>query len=176
MTKLALPIRILYHATTLDQLDNLLAGIDPRYTVRKRKRLDFGTGFYTTTNLSQARDFAFDKMDMRDSPAVYLQFHLPPGFWSDLTGIEFSLTEPPARWKLFVKSHRFENAPPVTDADYVYGPVADGYSENGIPHLISGYDQISFHSDQAAEALNELMNQKGGFQVRLWSNRWRQKT
>lgn len=174
--KLVLPIRILYHATTLDQMDSLLDGIDPRYTVRKRKRLDFGVGFYTTTKLSQASDFAFHKKDMRGSIAVYLQFNLPLGFWSNFKGIEFPLMKrAPARWKSFVKGHRFENAPPVTDADYVCGPVADGYSADNIPNAIPGYDQISFHSDKAAKALNEIMSQKGGLQVWVWSNRWIQR-
>lgn len=174
--KSVLPIRIVYHATTVDQVESLMAGINPRYTVRKRKKLDYGPGFYTTTNLHQAREYAFFKSDMRKSDAVYLQFKLPPGFWADLKGIEFLFTDPPqARWKAFIKGHRFENAPPVTDADYVYGPVADGYTDDNIPIPIPGYDQISFHSDKAAMALNDIMKGKGGLQVWVWSNRWVQR-
>lgn len=150
-----------------------MVGINPRYTVRKRKKLDYGPGFYTTTRLHQAQEFAFLKSEMRKSDAVYLQFILPPDFWADLRGIEFlCINSPQARWKTFVKGHRFENAPPVTDVDYVYGPVADGYSEDKIPTAIPGYDQISFHSDKAASALNAAMKRKGGLQIWVWSNKW----
>lgn len=173
-----LGIRMLYHATTLDQVDSIVRqGINPLYQ-QSNRRLDFGPGFYTASQSAQAREFALTKQDARGSLAAIFEYNLPTDFWVGLTGIEFDLRGN-ATWKKFVMGYRSGNLTAVEDGvDYVYGPVADNLrlmkvaGELPTPIKPPGrgyYDQISFHSDEAARRLNDLMK-KGGCYLWVWSN------
>ena len=171
-------IRQLYHATTLDQVDNIVRqGVNP-LCQKPGSRLDFGPGFYTTSQNAQAREFALMKQDVRGGLAAILEYDLPPDFWEDLTGVEFDLRGN-ATWKKFVMGFRSGSVAAVDDGvDYVYGPVADNLklmkTAGKLPTPIrpSGrgyYDQISFHSGEAVRRLNDLMK-KGGCYLWVWSN------
>lgn len=124
--KAVLGFRMLYHATTLDQVSSImLNGVDPWYQ-KPGRRLDFGPGFYMTSQSAQAIDFALTKQLIRDgSTAAVLEYQLAYDFWAGLNGMEFPLRGE-ATWKKYVIGFRTGDLKSAADGlDYVYGPVAD---------------------------------------------------
>lgn len=176
-----LELRSLYHATTLDQVESIVRkGVDPRYQ-KPSRRLDFGPGFYTTSQFVQATEFALNKQDIRGSFAAILEYNLPSQFWAGLIGIEFELYGN-ASWKKLIMGCRSGHLVAVDDGvDYVYGPVADNLRlmkvAGDLPTPIKPpgrnyYDQISFHSAEVAARFNSLLT-KGGCYLWVWSsNAW----
>lgn len=176
---MVLGIRTLYHASTLGEMNNILEmGIDPKYQSPSR-RLDFGRGFYTTSQITQAQEFAVVKQETRvGALGAILEFRLTDDFWTGLRGIEFRLRGE-ANWAKFVMGYRTgEPAPSDPSVDYIFGPVADNLrlmkTAGELPTPIKPrgrayYDQIAFHSEEAACRLNDLLR-KGECYLWVWSN------
>lgn len=153
----------LYHGTLEIYRDPLLAGIR---LDESRNRLDFGPGFYMTSNRGQAMHwgkvcadlkkretgkthqsllvrsrFGFSSLDM-DRELRILAFVNPDqanGFWPFVFG-----NRSPTRRKT-----------PNQAYDIVIGPVARSF-EPASPSAWGGYDQYSFHTKAGIDALSPL--------------------
>lgn len=87
--------------------------------------LDFGTGFYTTSNEDQARDFArkvYLRRKRKGSPTVSV-------YWFDEVAIDaletLKFPSPNRDWLEFVVHNRREGRDPSLAVDLVVGPVAN---------------------------------------------------
>ena len=108
----------LYHASNM-------AVEEPRI-INRFITLDFGTGFYTTTNEEQAREFAVKTYYRRKrigTPTVSVfEFNLDEAR-KRLEILEFST--PDKNWLRFVVHNRKEGRDPHRKADIIVGPVAN---------------------------------------------------
>ncbi len=88
--------------------------------------LDFGTGFYTTTNEAQAIDFAVKTYLRRGrvgEPTVNLYEVDADAIRQHLEVLEFPA--PDAEWLRFIVRNRREGRDPSCTADVIIGPVAN---------------------------------------------------
>lgn len=106
---------ILYHGSNL-------AVEEPKILVSNRY-LDFGTGFYTTSNLSQARNFA-DKVTARkgEGKGTVSKYEFEENSLAELKVLSFKSAD--EAWLDFVSNHR-NGVPCSEEYDLIYGPVAD---------------------------------------------------
>lgn len=111
----------LYHASTQ-------TASEPRI-VNRSPYLDFGTGFYTTTNLAQAEDFArkaFVRRGMEGAPTLN-SYECDMGrAGRELRVLEFS--EPNEEWLEFVVHNRKQGRDKALEVDIIIGPVANDVS------------------------------------------------
>ncbi|MBI2298139.1 MAG: DUF3990 domain-containing protein [Armatimonadetes bacterium] len=153
------PDLVLYHGTTQEAAESIRReGI--RFGPDGARDLDFGRGFYTTTNLAQARDWA--RRRCRRTPHwPYLVKYVVPR--QELATAKFmAFVRGDARaadyWQL-VEHCRSGGGqiPPVDDAsdwgwyDVVIGPVA--VSEGREVH--AAYDQVSVHAEHGKRILDQ---------------------
>jgi len=151
----------LYHGSTVEVKN-------PRIIVRKNRGLDFGHGFYTTTNKEQAINFT--KSVMRRTGATTRKVSVyeidSDKAKSDLDILQFK--EPNLEWLEFVRQNRF-SIYKEKKYDLVIGPVANddvfptlqAYLEGIIPAeaTIAGlkvkklYNQYCFLTEQALALL-----------------------
>jgi len=135
----------------------------------QQRTLDFGSGFYTTTNRAQAYDFAGKIMERRESGKGYVSvYEVAPikTLKQELTLLEF--LSPDYDWLDFV----FENRSGIYAGklyDIIYGPVANDRIyrtfvalEDGIItkdetierlRVIELYNQMTFSTDKALSFL-----------------------
>lgn len=131
--------------------------------------LDFGKGFYTTTNQNQAERWALIKQKrlQSEAKAIVSIYHLPKDIFSDKLYEIHEFTKADEQWLDFVFQNRKRSA--EHKFDMVIGPVANDtlYAtltlyEVGIlskPETIQRlkvhklFDQISFHSEKAINQL-----------------------
>ena len=155
----------------------------------QQRMLDFGAGFYTTTNYEQAEDFARKVGDRRESEKCFVSIYKVADFTllkKDLSVLEF--TEANEQWLDFV----FENRAGIYSGkvyDIIYGPVANdtiyrvltAYEEGIIPKsecirqlkVRKLYNQMTFTSEKALAYLKFIS------QIELSVRRclqWRTKT
>jgi hypothetical protein len=107
---------ILYHGSTVP--------VDAPKILPNQRLLDFGQGFYTTTNQQQAIRWAQRVSVRRKEPGQFLsiyEFDLEQAE-KDLKILHFET--PDVHWLDFVCGCRM-GKPPVKDYDMVFGPVAD---------------------------------------------------
>jgi len=89
------------------------------------RRLDFGAGFYTTSDMVQARRWACVKKRRKmDSQAVVSIYDVPAVFDSDKLSIKHFDT-PDTEWLDFVMAHRMGKEQPNMSYDVICGPVAN---------------------------------------------------
>jgi hypothetical protein len=89
------------------------------------RRLDFGPGFYTTSDLTQARRWAkIKKRRMMANLAVVSVYEASAAFESDDLRIKDFKTADEA-WLGFVMAHRMGDALPPGEYDIIRGPVAN---------------------------------------------------
>lgn len=108
----------LYHASTLV--------IEKPVIMNRFKTLDFRTGFYTTSNEDQAKDFAlksFARRGRKGEPTVNVYEWDEEHARVELSILEFA--EPDAEWLAFVVHNRRFGRSESCEADVVIGPVAD---------------------------------------------------
>jgi hypothetical protein len=148
------PRKELYHGTTKRHADSILRdGIDPS---RGEPNTDFGPGFYTTTNLAQAHEWAEAKSSATGGSGAVLKLTIDRAALSQLRTLVFS--RPTADyWSLVERCRDREEAPHQTGKDYdvVYGPVAKRWWGSKAYTTFQGYDQTSFHGDSAKTLLND---------------------
>lgn len=108
----------LYHASTQ---------VVEKPCIRNRSHLlDFGTGFYTTTNLAQAEDFArkaYVRRGMSGTPTLNIYDLDMESAKAALNFLEF--VGPDGDWLDFVVHNRKEGRDPTLDVDVIIGPVAN---------------------------------------------------
>jgi hypothetical protein len=91
--------------------------------VNRFKTLDFGEGFYTTENETQAREFAIKVCARRDPPLspIVNCYELA----DDTTGLSvLRFDTPDEKWLDFVVAHR-KGIEPTDRHDLIIGPVAN---------------------------------------------------
>ena len=131
----------------------------------QHRTLDFGAGFYTTTNYEQAEDFARKVGDRRESEKCFVSVYQIADFAilkKDLSVLEFA--KPDEQWLDFI----FENRAGIYSGkvyDIIYGAVANdtiyrvltAYEEEIVPKeecirqlkVRKLYNQMTFASEKA---------------------------
>ena len=123
----------------------------------QQRTLDFGTGFYTTTNYEQAEEFARKVGDRRESEKCFVSVYEVADFdllKKELSVLEF--TEPNEQWLDFV----FENRAGIYSGkvyDIVYGAVAN----DTIYRVLTAYEEGIVPKDECIRQLKvrKLYNQ-----------------
>jgi len=87
-----------------------------------RKELDFGAGFYTTTNYEQAVLFSEKVVERKNGSKVVSVYDFNADILQNYKVLEFF--EPDINWLNFVSAHR-NSSPPNNDYDLIIGPVAN---------------------------------------------------
>jgi hypothetical protein len=115
-----------------------------------RKELDFGVGFYTTTNYEQATLFSKKVVGRNDGSKIVNIYDFDNDLLREFKVLEFS--EPDINWLNFVTANR-NDSPPRVDYDIIIGPVAnDDVFRTLLLYLAEQLD--------ANEALNRLKIKK----------------
>lgn len=126
---------------------------------RGNPRTDFGCGFYATTLLSQAREWAIEIGLDRNEPYAIVQLTLDRIALGSLLSLAFVRGETDAVdfWSFVTHCRKGKRRAPISDKDYdvVYGPVARfwGGPRKSVVHR--DYDQISFHGEAAQRVLRD---------------------
>lgn len=138
--------------------------------LEKQRLLDFGNGFYTTTNQKQAERWAEIKQKRtgNQQPAIITVYHIKQSLFNNNNLVIKEFWQPNSEWLDFVFTNRKTDQP--HNYDIVIGPVANdtlyatlSLYEAGIlsknetiqrlkVHKL--YDQISFHTQKAIDELN----------------------
>lgn len=154
----------LYHGTDDNALNNIREiGVRLNAT---RVNSDFGRGFYLTTNLEQAKDWADYRVRTgnrgRDGQPmvapVVLQYYVDRDFLADLAVSIFTLPDANSDYWDFVRHCRVSRAldhfrsgvKNKRNFDVVVGPVSKNRRQRSI---YQGYDQWSLHTVRALRAL-----------------------
>jgi hypothetical protein len=153
---------VLYHGTTRRHIASIQTHVNVALATIPR---DFGIGFYTTTVLRQARTWAniksaWDRWNnvQGDTNPCVIEFRVDRTALGRLHTLSFVRGDREASdfWDLFDHCRfdvRRTNRPPNGGwYDVVFGPVAKK-TDPTQRRVFSGYDQISFHTPQAAQLL-----------------------
>lgn len=152
----------LYHGTNEDSATNILQiGVK---LFKGPAAKDFGQGFYTTTNLEQAKHWASIRSRARHGSAI-LEYRLPRHLFDNFSTLFFLRkgedTGDNGYWD-FVRHCRSDRdashmrGNDQSQYDVVMGPVAKRWDQ--LPLSIhDGYDQISFHTERAVGILNTFV-------------------
>lgn len=172
MTIEALP-DVVYHGTIELNRTSLEKGIDLQYS---KKYLDFGMGFYTTSNYEQAASFAIKRSMILGSKPVVISYNINKELLEHITMNCLLFDSPNEKWYEFVYNNRVKSEHMISDFhnktgkyDVVYGYVADEniglLTQKAQKKQIDfrffvqavkpfyGYNQLSFHT---ADSLNIL--------------------
>jgi len=147
----------LYHGTIRRFAESIVRdGVD---VARGGLRRDFGQGFYVTTLLSQAREWAIEIGRDRDEPHAVVQLTLDRIALGSLRTLAFVRGELDAvdYWSFVAYCRQGKRRAPVSDKDYdvVYGPVARFWGGPRTSVVHRNYDQISFHGEAAQRVLRD---------------------
>ena len=132
----------LYHGS------NLIVD-DPRILPPNRA-LDFGTGFYTTSDAKQASDWAAVVVKRTGEGRPTLNVYDFDEALAEREAQCKRFLKPDKAWLDFVCAHRMENA--VDDADIIIGPVAN---DNTVP-VLAAYMAARDKDLYAPVALSEI--------------------
>jgi len=116
--------------------------------IHQTRKLDFGAGFYTTTNIEQAKDFAHKVMRRTDSDTKCVSMY---EFDLDAAEKELSILRFPqanSEWLDFVYQNRRGSAG-ANPHDIIYGPVAN----DDIFKTFIFYETGAYTKEQTLEAL-----------------------
>jgi hypothetical protein len=149
--------KIMYHGTSSENYYSLVEGID---ISNSRKSLDFGRGFYLTSNFEQASRHA-EKRSKNTKPIVFV-YKVNLQLLKQSYGKVFYKMD--LEWAEFIYKNRSLTKGFVHSFDHVYGGVADGFLDDLIDDLDSGvidinlfyheiakystYDQLSINNQQ----------------------------
>jgi hypothetical protein len=148
---------LLYHGTILRYAESIVR--DCVDLTRGDPRTDFGRGFYTTTLLSQAGEWAIEIGADRSEPHAIVQLTLDRIALASLRSLVFVRGEIDAvdYWSFVGHCRMGKRRAPKANWDYdvVYGPVARfwGGPRKSVVHR--NYDQISFHGEAAQRVLRD---------------------
>lgn len=147
---------VLFHATTLEAAENIRdRGV--RFITRSQTS-EFGQGFYATTNIEQARDFARKKEKNAGQPRSIVSFSIDRERLARLDTLAFVRGSEDALdfWSLvrYCRSGgEGHGRPPdrVGCYDVIFAPVTRNWS---MLRLHRDFDQVSFHTTAALTLLN----------------------
>ncbi|MGL4484682.1 MAG: DUF3990 domain-containing protein [Anaerovoracaceae bacterium] len=130
--------------------------VETHRLILPNRKLDFGAGFYTTTNIEQAKVFARKVMERRETKdaiiTIYeIDFEVAK---SELNILTFD--KPNEEWLDFVTLNRLGKNND-DKYDLIFGPVAD----DKVYKTIVAYETMLYSKDEALEKLkiNKLFNQ-----------------
>lgn len=134
---------ILYHGSNVEVRQ-------PRL-LKAQRELDFGRGFYTTTDLDQASRWAKrTALRLRTNTGYVSVYEIDDDKMQSLRILSFE--KPDAEWLRFVVANR-KGAAPAADWDLICGPVANDQTMPVIDLFLDGmYDE--------EEAIRRLLPQK----------------
>ena len=147
---------LLFHGTSDLWTPSILLAVD---LSKARPLTDFGRGFYTTTNLDQARRWAKTVARIWGGSPAVIEFNLERNVMAQVECLFFIRGEPSAvdywsfvQWcKTIQGSHnRMYKAGYY---DIVAGPVPGDWKKQTV---IRDSDQVSFHTHAAVDILNQL--------------------
>lgn len=149
---------VLYHGTVNKHVAAISRGIS--FSSGSRT-VDFGLGFYTTTNEKQAKYWAWRRWRGRTrrragiQPAI-VRFKVSREALAHLDSLSFIRGDYDATdfWSLVFHCRRGNNHEYSQNGgwyDVVAGPVASPYQRS----VMLGYDQISFHTSRATSILDK---------------------
>jgi hypothetical protein len=125
-----------------------------------REDLDFGLGFYTTTNLWQARQWARNRSRKWSEPDGTVKLTLNRSALSQVRHLAFVRGDRDAfdYWAYVAHCRRQRYLPSSSPHGYdvVYGPVATNWDSSSRSRVIPSYDQVSFHGQAAQVLLHSL--------------------
>ena len=134
---------ILYHGSNVT--------VDTPHLLKIQRTLDFGRGFYTTSDFEQAKKWAQRTVKIRESGKAYVScFELNEDKLDGLKILRF--TEPNIEWLDYVSNNR-KNKGMGDDWDLVIGPVANDQTFPTILLYLDGYID-------AESAIRQLLPQK----------------
>lgn len=164
------PLKV-YHGTTLNYTQSVAAGPDPS---KGSAFTDFGLGFYVTTNLRQAKDWANDRHRSRGThAAAVVEFDIDREWLATLDALAFVVEGANSGYwdfvdfcrqgRTYLRSTRPDHGrtAPSTMRHYqvVYGPVSLWPQR----HVLKDCDQISFHmSSSGMSGLQYAQTLSGG--------------
>jgi hypothetical protein len=150
------PALILYHGTVLNSAQGIVAsGIDRRTF---RPGTDFGPGFYATTNLAQAREWAARKARKLGGVPAVIRFFVNRDAAASLQAVWFVRHGSDGSDYWFLVGSCREGAADHGRTgfngfyDLVVGPVAKRWTSRPYA-IIDDSDQVSFHTDNALAIL-----------------------
>lgn len=134
---------ILYHGSNVT--------VDTPHLLKTQRTLDFGRGFYTTSDFEQAKKWAQRTVKIRESGKACVScYELDEDKLDDLKILGFS--EPNIEWLDYVSNNR-KNKGMEDDWDVVIGPVANDQTFPTILLYLDGYID-------AESAIRQLLPQK----------------
>lgn len=139
---------ILYHGSNVT--------VEKPVLVKQNRFLDFGFGFYTTTNKEQAKDFAVKVTDKRKNGTATLNIYEVDETKAFAECKVLSFNEPDEAWLDFVAQNR-QGMYSGEKYDLIYGPVAN----DDVYRTITLYMTGILSKEQTLEALKirKLYNQ-----------------
>ena len=134
---------ILYHGSNLE--------IKSPQLLKVQRALDFGKGFYTTSDFDQARKWAQRAVRIRESGEPIVScYEITDGSITSLKVLRF--LEPDLKWLEYVAENR-KGTDTAGDYDLVIGPVANDQTFPTILLYLDGYID-------AENAIKQLLPQK----------------
>ena len=139
---------ILYHGSNVT--------VEKPVLVKQNRFLNFGFGFYTTTNKEQAKDFAVKVTDKRKNGTATLNIYAVDETKAFAECNVLSFDEPDEAWLDFVAQNR-QGMYSGEKYDLIYGPVAN----DDVYRTITLYMTGILSKEQTLEALKirKLYNQ-----------------
>lgn len=164
---------IVYHGTLDLYKESLENGINLSHS---KNNLDFGKGFYTTSNYKQAVKFALKRAEFSGNKPLIISYEINKEIMYQFASncLFFNYTD--EKWYEFVFNNRVKNGNIISEFhnkncmyDIVYGSVADGaiglltrkardnqvdfqeFVKSVKPY--DNYNQLSFHTNNSLKAL-----------------------
>jgi hypothetical protein len=109
---------------------------DPQI-IKSNRLLDFGTGFYLTSDFAQAKSWAVRTTDRREEGTPFISvFHITVSEFKKLDILTFET--PSKEWLKYISANRTEKM--IKDSyDIVTGPVANDQAVRTINNYLKGY-------------------------------------
>ena len=105
--------------------------------LKSQRYLDFGAGFYMTSDFEQARKWAVRTAARREEGVATISvFELSDDYVDRVKVLAFA--RPDRDWLRYITAHRTGN-PPVDDYDIVVGPVANDQAIRTVNNYLKGY-------------------------------------
>ena len=105
--------------------------------LKSQRFLDFGAGFYMTSDFEQARKWAVRTAARREEGVATISvFEISDDYVDRVKVLAFA--KPDRDWLRYITAHRTGN-PPVDDYDMVVGPVANDQAIRTVNNYLKGY-------------------------------------
>ncbi len=105
--------------------------------LKSQRFLDFGAGFYMTSDFEQARKWAVRTSARREEGVATISvFEISDDYVDRVKVLVFA--KPDRDWLRYITAHRTGN-PPTDDYDMVVGPVANDQAIRTVNNYLKGY-------------------------------------